>query len=181
MFYYRKKSYSCISWISENPPSKRFLRRQHLVPSFNHKVPIKKFSPVLQEKNHHELLWPLGDPSRMLGITEWYHWKISNFIGMELRKSRENISYSIFLTDWTKLRNIKRRGEILKVFSRRGIFTGQIFSGKVPGVDSDVVLRQDVLKAAQKYQLMSSLSRISFSRISFSITKFQLNVGIICV
>ena len=121
------------------------------------------------------------DPDETLAYCKDYLNYVIGEYRISLGWSSENINYSTFPLDWTKLCNIHWGGEIFKVFSAGSTFTGQIFCGKLPRVDSAGVMRQGVLKMAQKYQLIFSHSRTSFSWISFSIAKFQLNLDIICV
>ena len=59
----------------------------------------------------------------------------SKLIGVKLRKSPRNISYSKFLPGSIKLFNMHRGVKKLKLFSVRIGFTGQIFIGEVSGVD----------------------------------------------
>ena len=69
---------------------------------------------------------------------------ISKIIGVKLRRSRGNINYLIFTLVQTKFCSMHREGRKFKLFSAKSGFTGQIFIGKLSGVDSAGPWRQSV-------------------------------------
>ena len=71
----------------------------------------------------------------------------SKVIGVKFRKYQGNIKYSTFPPGWTnKLCSVYRGGGKFKLFSVVSGFPGQIFTGKLLGVDSAGALRQGVIE-----------------------------------
>ena len=95
---------------------------------------IKKFRTIFQKKSYQGMLW-----FRCLSDTTGV---IPKLIGVKLRKSPGNINYSKFPPGWTDNKICGDRK--LKLFSAGSCFKGQIFTGKISGVDSAGTLRQGV-------------------------------------
>ena len=155
------------NYRTENPLFKRFKL------SFNIKRWYKRIKQIyrnqiiqpniLRKKGNTDLCYPretLADTKDCLScITEL----TSKLVGMKFRKSPENIDYSTFLREWTKLCNLHRGVESSKFFQQRMVSRawfrpGNLRGGFSRGTETGCVISRMVVTDLFLYVIFFHLS-----------------------